>query len=374
MRRERFCRAPVNRVNLIFLSLWPRSGVPKKPGRECCRPVRPGNIALRNDPALAVRGALRLKRPLFILCLHAASLMAAPDPHAPASTVANADWWSLRPLVRPAVPGPGNPIDAFIRARLTENHLSPAPPADPRTLIRRLYFDLHGLPPSPEAVDAFTPGQVATLTDQLLASPRYGERWARHWFDVIHFADSHGFEHDVKRDNAWRYRDYVISALNADTAWPRFIREQLAADVFFPDEPQLTPALGYLGAGTFDMSTFGTTTVTFDYLDRDDMVTQTMATFVSTTANCARCHAHKFDPITQEDYFSLQAVFAGIGKGDISYDEDPATGQQRQRWTALKDAAIRQDSAILLAAENTALVAAWEKERGPAAPRPSGRR
>ena len=298
----------------------------------------------------------------FILCLLAAPLSAADE------------WWSLRPLVRPPVPGDGHPVDAFIHAQIKERGLTPSPPADPRTLVRRLYFDLHGLPPTPEEVEAFSTAtilnlksQISNLTDHLLASPRYGERWARHWFDVIHFADSHGFEHDVKRDHAWRYRDYVIAALNADTPWPRFIREQIAADVFFPGEPRLTAALGFLGAGTYDQSAAGTAITSYEYLDRDDLVTQTMAAFVSTTANCARCHAHKFDPITQEDYFALQAVFAGIGKGDISYDEDATVAQQRRQWAALKDAAARLDAAVLLTAENTALVDTWEKARGPAA-------
>ena len=280
--------------------------------------------------------------------------------------------WSLQPLVKPPVPSAeGNPIDTFIRAKLAERKLSPSPEADPRTLIRRVFFDLTGLPPTPEEVDAFVPesirnpqSAIRNLTDRLLASPRHGERWARHWLDTIHFADSHGFEHDIGRDNAWRFRDYVIAALNHDTPWPRFIREQLAADVFFPDEPRLTPALGYLGAGTFDLSAFGTAPVTFDYLDRDDLVTQTMAAFVSTTANCARCHAHKFDPITQEDYYALQAVFAGVLKGDVAYDEDTAVHQQRQRWQALLAAADRRDAAILLAADNAPLTDRWLAQRG----------
>jgi mono/diheme cytochrome c family protein len=275
--------------------------------------------------------------------------------------------WSLQPLVKPALPGAeANPIDAFIRTKLAAKNIAPSPEADRRTLIRRVFYDLTGLPPTPEETDAFAadadPQAYEKLVARLLASPRYGERWARHWLDTIHFADSHGFEHDVGRDNAWRFRDYVIAALNKDTPWPRFIREQLAADVFFPDEPQLTPALGYLGAGTFDLSALGTAPVTFDYMDRDDLVTQTMAAFVSTTANCARCHAHKFDPITQEDYYALQAVFAGVMKGDVAYDEDPAVQRQRRRWQALIAAA--DDPAILLAAENAPLLDEWLARRG----------
>ncbi|MBI5800837.1 MAG: DUF1549 domain-containing protein, partial [Verrucomicrobia bacterium] len=287
---------------------------------------------------------------------------------------AGTDWWSLKPLVRPVIPSnqysvfsvqsgksthkapaaklnteqwklnaSANPIDAFIAAKLREQKLAPSPEADARTLIRRLHFDLIGLPPSPEEVEEFErefqighrPSAIGNLTDKLLASPRHGERWARHWLDTIHFADTHGFEHDIFRTNAWRYRDYVITAFNRDVPWQRFIREQLATDVFYPAEPQLTAALGFLGAGPLDTSTQGTAPRTFDYLDRDDLVTQTMAAFASTTANCARCHAHKFDPISQEDYYALQAVFAGISKADVPFDESPETGRQRRHWQAL---------------------------------------
>jgi mono/diheme cytochrome c family protein len=336
------------------------------------------------------------------------------------------DWWSLKPLVRPAVPGgrsdgameywsddrkrrgskpttpalphsstpfQANPIDAFISAKLREKNLPPSPEADARTLIRRLHFDLIGLPPSPEEVETFerdvslsrsptfspapTAGEKAgkwesgnrpldALVDRLLSSPRHGERWARHWLDTIHFADTHGFEHDVFRTNAWRYRDYVITAFNRDVPWQRFIREQLAADVFYPAEPQLTAALGFLGAGPLDTSTQGTAPRTFDYLDRDDLVTQTMAAFASTTANCARCHAHKFDPISQEDYYALQAVFAGITKADVPFDESPATGQQRRHWQSLLAAADAKNATALFTPENELVVARWEETQGKA--------
>ncbi len=272
--------------------------------------------------------------------------------------------WSLKPLVKPAIPpGPAHPIDAFIFAKLAEKKIAPSPEADPRTLIRRLSYDLTGLPPTPEEVDA-SASSFPALADKLLASPRHGERWARHWLDTIHFADSHGFEHDIGRDHAWRFRDYVIEAFNKDTPWPRFIREQLAADALYPDEPRLIPALGFLGAGTFDLSAFGTAPVTFDYLDRDDLVTQTMSAFVSTTANCARCHAHKFDPISQEDYYALQAVFSGMLKGDIGYDEDDAVQRERRHWHSLTMAADQRDASILLAAENAAPLDQWLAQRG----------
>jgi hypothetical protein len=276
-------------------------------------------------------------------------------------------WWSLRPLVAPAVPGAGHPVDVFIGKALAEQGLEFSGEAGRTALVRRLHFALHGLPPQLEDVSAWpedASGGWEGLVDRLLASPRYGERWARHWFDVIHFADSHGFEHDVKRENAWRFRDYVIGAFNGDTPWPRFVREQLAADVFYPEESQLTAALGFLGAGTYDMSAAGTALMSFEYLDRDDLVTQTMSAFASTTANCARCHAHKFDPVSQEDYFALQAVFAGIGKGDLEYDADPQVAAERKRWTALRGAVERRDAGVLLAAGQEEVVASWEAARG----------
>lgn len=311
----------------------------------------------------------------------------APDPRETAPDAADEgdplDWWSLRPLKRPAIPQSaihqqaasdvdrGNPIDAFIHERLDHSGIATASAADRRTLIRRVYFDLHGLPPSPKEVDAFVadsdPDAYEKLVDRLLASPRYGERWARHWLDTIHFADSHGCEHDVFRPNAWRYRDYVIAALNRDTSWSRFIREQLAVDRFYPDESHLTPALGFIGAGPLELSRASTAPVTFDYLDRDDMVTQTMAAFASTTANCARCHDHKFDPITQEDYYSLQAVFAGVGKGDVEFDVDPRVSADRKRWNDLLKLAESGEASRLLADDLTEVVLQWEKSFGTAA-------
>lgn len=292
--------------------------------------------------------------------------------------------WSLAPLVPPQVPGmvararaarraapaiSSNPIDAFIRVKLAEKNLTPSPEADRRTLIRRVSYDLAGLPPAPEEVAAFVADKdrqaYEKLVARLLDSPRYGERWARHWFDTIHFADSHGYEHDIGRDNAWRFRDYVITALNQDTPWPRFIREQLAVDVFFPEQARLRPALGFLGAGTFDLSTYTTAVATFDYLDRDDLVTQTLSAFASTTANCARCHAHKFDPIPQEDYYALQAVFAGVLKGDVTYDEDNTVASERRRWKSVLAAVAKKDATILLAPESAPLVDSWLARQTP---------
>jgi len=292
----------------------------------------------------------------------------APDPRKLDITQADPlDWWSLRPLTQAPVPKGAHPIDAFIQAGLTENGLQRSPQADRRTLIRRLYLDLHGMLPTPEEVEAFvndpTPNAWENLITGMLASPRYGERWARHWLDVIHFADSHGCEHDVKRPNAWPFRDYVIERLNADVPWGRFIREQLAADVFYPDEPQLMAGLGFIAAGPLELSRASTAPVTFDYLDRDDMVTQTMGAFVSTTANCARCHTHKFDPVTQEDYYALQAVFAGIGKGDIEFDTKPEVMTLRRELEGLLTAAAGRDATVLLQENYEGVVTQWAAVR-----------
>lgn len=293
----------------------------------------------------------------------------APDPRiAPTQHPSESDCWSLKPLVLPEVPdvsGLEHPVDCFIIARLAERGLTLSPEADRRTLIRRLNFDLHGLPPSPAEVDAFIKDTdqkaYENLVERLLDSPHYGERWARHWLDTIHFAETHGCGHDLPRDYAWRYRDYVIKALNSDKPWSQFIQEQLAADRLFPERPKLIAALGFLGAGVFDHSAYQTASINFDYLDRDDLVTQTMGAFTSTTANCARCHAHKFDPISQEDYYALQAVFAGVIEGNVDFDEDEFVAQSRKHWQTLQAAAASEDKAVLLASDIEKLVGEWEK-------------
>jgi hypothetical protein len=291
--------------------------------------------------------------------------LGAPDPRKLTASKSDAlDWWSLKPLKPVAIPGSDvHPIDAFIQEKLTANDLKPSRPADRRTLIRRLYLDLHGFLPTPQEVHTFEtdndPQAWEKLVDRMLDSPRYGERWARHWLDVFHYADSHGCEHDVKRPNAWRFRDYVIDRLNSDVPWDRFVREQLAVDVFYPDEPRLTPALGFIAAGPLELSRASTAPVTFDYLDRDDMVTQTMAAFASTTANCARCHTHKFDPITQEDYYSLQAVFAGVGKGDLEFDANDDVHKRRIEMQSLLAATVSHDSSYLLQSKYAEIVNEW---------------
>jgi len=273
------------------------------------------------------------------------------------------DWWSLKPLKKPAVPAVAesdkpysrNTVDAFILATLRDKKLAPSPQTDRRTLLRRVYFDLIGLPPTPEETAAFendpAPDAYEKGVDRLLASPRYGERWARHWMDTVHFAETHGHDQDRVRPNAWPYRDYLIAAFNSDTPYARFVHEQLAGDILFPDEPRLTPALGFIAAGPWDESSLRD--IREDsmcrqigyYLDRDDMLSQTMSTFTSSTVHCARCHDHKFDPISQQDYYSIQAVFAGIGRADRAYDSDPKIHQQRRSLQLKLKAIETQDAA-----------------------------
>ena len=258
------------------------------------------------------------------------------------------DWWSLQTLpdlVPPpnphGFPSPNNAIDAFIHTELHDRNFAPSPSAVKRQLIRRLYFDLIGLPPEPAEIDAFvndpSPDAYARLVDRLLASPRYGQRAARHWMDAAHFAETHGHDQDRIRENAWPYRDYLIDALNDDVSYTDFVREQLAADVFAKDEPAKIAALGFLAAGPWDESTLRDIREdTIDreigrYVDRDDMLTTVMSNLVSLTVQCARCHDHKFDPIPQADYYALQAVFARVERANRAYDDEPAIAHQREQ-------------------------------------------
>jgi hypothetical protein len=252
--------------------------------------------------------------------------------------------WSLKPIHATRPPAGGNPIDAFIQAKLRETGLTSSPAADRRTLIRRLTYDLHGLPPTWDEVRAFvsdkSPDAYEKLVDRLLASPRYGERWGRHWLDVVHYGESHGYDKDKPRRNAWPYRDYVIRSMNEDKPYTRFIEEQLAGDYLFPDDPQATVATGFLAAGPWDFVGHaelreGTTDKEITrLLDRDDMLMTVMSSLTSMTAHCARCHNHKFDPIPQEDYYKLQAVFAGIDRADRPYDNDPQVYHERRKLIA----------------------------------------
>jgi len=237
--------------------------------------------------------------------------------------VEGARWeehWAFQPLSRPQPPVVKqadwcrNPIDQFIRNRLDQAGLSPAEPADKVTLLRRVTFDLTGLPPTPADVDRFladkSPDAYEQLVDRLLASPRYGERWARHWLDLVRYADTNSFERDGVKPHAWRYRDYVIRSLNADKPYDRFIREQLAGDELPDADRDSLIATGYYRLGLWDDEPADRLQARYDSFD--DIVATTGQVFLGLTINCARCHDHKLDPIPQRDYYSLVAFFEGL--------------------------------------------------------------
>ena len=224
------------------------------------------------------------------------------------------DHWAFRKPIEPAIPDvedkawPRSPIDSFILAKLEESGLKPAPPADKRTLIRRAFFDLTGLPPTPEQVDAFSadksPDAFAKVIDELLANPHYGERWGRYWLDVARYSDTKGyvFEEERRFPYAYTYRDYVIRSFNEDKPYDRFLIEQIAADKLdLGDDKRPLAAMGFLTLGRRFIN------VKPDIMDdRMDVVCRGM---MGLTIGCARCHNHKFDPIPTSDYYSLYAIF-----------------------------------------------------------------
>lgn len=257
-------------------------------------------------------------------------------------------WWSRKTLILPDVPPATqwcrNEVDSFILTKLVDNGLKPSLQADPLVLIRRLTHDLTGLPPKPEEIRNFlaeyrnnSDKAYEALVDRLLASPRYGERFARHWLDVAKYADTCGYDKDKLRPNAWPYRDYVIRSFNEDKPYTRFIKEQVAGDALYPDTPDGIIGLGFLAAGPWDF--IGHVEVPESKidgkvarnLDRDDMVTNVFNAFCAVTIQCARCHAHKGDPFTQEHYYSLQSVFAAVDKANRHYGSDPQTEKRRSQ-------------------------------------------
>jgi hypothetical protein len=241
--------------------------------------------------------------------------------------------WSTKPLVRHSVPdGPrpaSNPIDRFILDKLTQQGWQQASRVSRAKLIRRAYFDLWGLPPTPQAVQAFVadqrPDAFERLIDDLLASPHYGERWGRHWLDIARFAETNGYERDALKPNAWRYRDWVIQAFNADMAYDDFIVHQLAGDQIQGADENSRIATGFLRVGTFDDEPNDPASYKFEQLD--DLMHATSTAFLAVTLKCARCHDHKFDPIPQTDYYAILNFFVGgkAAEGELlAFTSDPA--------------------------------------------------
>ena len=225
--------------------------------------------------------------------------------------------WAFQPISRPAVPGVKNawvrnPIDSFILDKLQSRGWTAAPPASPRALLRRVYLDITGLPPTLAEQEAFLkdPAQFARLVDDLLARPAYGERWARHWLDVVRYAESNGYERDSVKPYAWRYRDYVIQSFNRDKPFDRFLVEQLAGDQLPDASADTFIATGYYRLGPWDDEPADPKEDRFDQLD--DIVSTTSQAFLGLTLGCARCHNHKFEPLTARDYYSMVAIFNGL--------------------------------------------------------------
>jgi hypothetical protein len=332
---------------------------------------------------------------MVALTLVLTSACAEPRPAASSAT----DHWAFQPLRRPAAPGGIHPVDAFVHATLRTNGLTPLPPAAPRELLRRVYFDLIGLPPTPAEVAAFereyaeeadlenrntgkrvdtvasfgsgvpafqvqsAGSAYARVVDQLLASPHYGERWARHWLDVVRFTESQGFEYDRPRDHAWPYRDYVIRAFNSDKPYDRFIREQVAGDVLEPVTADGIIAAGLLVCGPWDQAGNAQANATQRAITREeeleDLIGVVGQTFLGLTVNCARCHDHKFDPIPLTDYYRVKAVFDGVKHGDRSV-EGAAEAQARvsRREAAQRDLAAAQAEVTRIEADGARRAAA----------------
>jgi hypothetical protein len=244
------------------------------------------------------------------------------------------NWWSFQKPVRPAVPVSKDawvktPIDAFIAKKLSEEKLKPAPEADRRTLIRRAYLDLHGLPPTADQIEKFVndpaPDAYEKLIDELLASPRYGEKWGRHWLDLARYGDTSGFEQDPYALYAWRYRDYVIDSFNNDKPYDKFVKEQIGGDELYPDDPAAMTGTGFYTVGPnrdmlYKVEDTNRAETLIDWVDTTGSV------FLGLSVGCARCHDHKFDPIPQRDYYALQAIFQPAEKTRVFLQYDPARG------------------------------------------------
>ncbi|QDU19961.1 DUF1549 and DUF1553 domain-containing protein [Urbifossiella limnaea] len=279
------------------------------------------------------------------------------------------DHWAFAPVKRPPVPVAAGrtAIDRFVVAKLADKGLSLSPAADRRTLFRRLSFDLIGLPPTPDDVDAFVrdpdPAAYEKLVEKLLASPHYGERWARHWLDVVRYADSHGFEMNNPRPTAYHYRDYVIRALNADVPFDRFVREQLAGDALGADA-----ATGFLVAGPWDQVKSPDPVLTANQRadELHDLIGTAGSAFLGLTVACARCHDHKFDPIPAEDYYRVKAVFAGVQHGERAVKLPGAADPKAD--TDRLTAQVAELDAKLAALEPLADPAAVKPRRMPVSP------
>jgi hypothetical protein len=260
-------------------------------------------------------------------------------------SVAEPRHWAFEPVCTSTPPADSsgwsaNPVDCFIRARLDEHHLKPVSLADKRTLIRRITFDLLGLPPTPEEVHAFlgdeSPTAYVKLVDRLLASWQYGERWGRHWMDVVRYADTAGDNADYPVPEAQRYRDYLIAAFNADKPYNRFVQEQVAGDILARQGPRSRYAEQVVATGFLALSRrYGTGPYELWHLTLEDTIDTVGRAFLGLTLRCARCHDHKFDPVTQEDYYALYGIFASTQFPWAGAEEFHSMKKPREHFVAL---------------------------------------
>ena len=300
-------------------------------------------------PAPYFRRGLTALTALLLTCFPPSSEVAASAPEtdssgSPTSMAKPSPHWAYQSVHRPTVPGPGHPVDAFIRTRLSGHGLTASPPAEPAVLVRRLYFDLIGLPPTPQELAHFladtAPDRYERLVDRLLASPHYGERWGRHWLDLARFSESTGFEYDRLRENAWPYRDYVIRSFNQDKPYDQFMREQVAGDVLEPLTTDGIVGPSLLVCGAYDQAGTAQANATQRAITREeemeDLLSVVGQTFLGLTVNCARCHDHKFDPIPQADYFRLKSVFDGVKHGERPLEGDAERQSRTARTSATR--------------------------------------
>ncbi len=287
-----------------------------------------------------------MRAEITILLGFSAVLQAAEAGAAEKYTAVERRHWAFQPRQAIEPPAQGarltHPVDAFTRAKLADKGLRQAAPADRATLIRRVYYDLTGLPPAPAEVESFardrSPDAYEKLVDRLLASGAYAERWAQHWLDVVRFAETDGFEYDTHRPDAWRFRDYVVKAFAEDRPYDRFVREQLAGDELDPASVELRAASGFQRLGALRKNAGNQEVASSRNEVLTEMTNIVGAAFLGVTLGCARCHDHKFDPIRHTDYYRMQAFFAPVHENDM----DLASPEQRTRWEKAKQAHLAE--------------------------------
>jgi len=281
--------------------------------------------------------------------------------------------WSLQPLRHVQLPAVHDAawcqtsLDRFILARQEQVGIKPNPEAERRTLIRRAYFDVLGLPPGPEEVEAFLSDPAADayekMIDRLLDSPHYGERWGRYWLDLARFAESHGFEHDYDRPSAYHYRDFVIRALNADMPYDAFVQWQLAGDELAPDNPLAQMATGFLAAGVHSTQITKNEVAKHRYDEMDDMLATTGTALLGMTIGCARCHDHKYDPIPQRDYYRLLSTFTTTVRSEVELDLNPEVYRKAKADFDRVHAPLEAVQKKLEAEALPARLQAWERDQ-----------